>query len=124
MRKLCKCFFVRHLNSRQHSEIENNFKFFRFNITSTGAELAERLLTGTDEMFQPEGGSDGVAGNNSMFSPPGAGSSGRKKNTKPKNQPRERLPEPGEALLENLHSILNDLNGSKKSGYFSSFQCI
>ncbi|XP_066912405.1 crossover junction endonuclease MUS81-like isoform X2 [Clytia hemisphaerica] len=93
----------------------------KFNITSTGAELAERLLTGTDEMFQPEGSHEGL-GNTSMFSPPPPPptGSGRKKTTKAKNQPRERLPEPGEALLENLHNILNDLKGSKKSATTSS----
>lgn len=71
-------------------------------------------------MFQPEGSHEGLAGNTSMFSPPQPPptGSGRKKTTKAKNQPRERLPEPGEALLENLHNILNDLKGSKKSGLF------
>ena len=49
----------------------SNVVCFRFNITSTGAELAEKLLTGTDEMFQPDGSFGDFRSSSSMFAPSG-----------------------------------------------------
>ena len=67
--------------------------------------MAEKLLTGTDELYQPEGGSS----SSSAYS-----SQKQNKSLKPKSNSRiDKLPEPGEALIENLQNILGELNGSK-----------
>ena len=65
--------------------------------------MAEKLLTGTDELYQPEGDSSSSSSYSSQ-----------KQNKSLKSNSRvDKLPEPGEALIENLQNILGELNGSK-----------
>ena len=65
--------------------------------------MAEKLLTGTDELYQPEGDSSSSSAYSSQ-----------KQNKSLKSKSRvDKLPEPGEALIENLQNILGELNGSK-----------
>lgn len=69
-------------------------------------------MTGTDELFQPEAGPS-----SSSFS----SSQKQKKSLKPKSINRvDKLPEPGEALIEDLQNILSEMNGSKSKKDISS----